>query len=223
MLHCLKLKLKLHHTLPKKYIIISVASKLSFFTFNTKKQHKYFAYKYNISTSGILLFQQKKQSFECRELVTASLMGNSTWRRRRITLWSACLVNFGLLFWVVWDAVANGPLTIYCLTGLLFTQSACTYQKFRSPAWLALTHSVCVCGMCAAPECRQCSSRMYWKELSFAPKCFLIAYIFKKQGLKTHANDTISWPPAVARSGKWQVRASFTPSDSLYCQALVNL
>ncbi len=27
-------------------------------------------------------------------------------------------VNFGLLFWVVWDAVANGPLTIYCLTGL---------------------------------------------------------------------------------------------------------
>ncbi len=29
-------------------------------------------------------------------------------------------VNFGLLFWVVWDAVANGPLTMYCLTGLLF-------------------------------------------------------------------------------------------------------
>ncbi len=39
-------------------------------------------------------------------------------------------VNFGLLFWVVWDAVANGPLTIYCLTGLLFTQSGHTYQKF---------------------------------------------------------------------------------------------
>ncbi len=36
MLHCLKLKLKLHHTLPKKYIIISVASNLSFFTFNMK-------------------------------------------------------------------------------------------------------------------------------------------------------------------------------------------
>ncbi len=42
-------------------------------------------------------------------------------------------------------AVTNGTLTIYCLTGLLFTQSACTYQKFRSPAWLALTHSVFVC------------------------------------------------------------------------------
>ncbi len=36
-------------------------------------------------------------------------------------------------------AVTNGTLTIYCLTGLLFTQSPCTYQKFRSPAWLALT------------------------------------------------------------------------------------
>ncbi len=36
LLHCLKLKLKLHlYTLPKK-IIISVASNLSFFTFNTK-------------------------------------------------------------------------------------------------------------------------------------------------------------------------------------------
>ncbi len=80
-------------------------------------------------------------------------------------------------------AVTNGTLTIYCLTGLLFTQSACTYQKFRSPAWLGLTHSVCGC-MCAAPECRQCSSRMYWKELSFAPKCFLIAYIFKQTRLK---------------------------------------
>ncbi len=27
-------------------------------------------------------------------------------------------VNFGLLFWVVWDAVTNGPLTIYCLTSI---------------------------------------------------------------------------------------------------------
>ncbi len=101
--------------------------------------------------------------------------------------WVWCrFVNFGLLFWVVWDAVANGTLTIYCLTGLLFTQSGRTYQKFRAPAWLALTHSVCVCSlcMCAAPECRQCSSRMYWKELSFAPKCFLIAYIFKQTRLK---------------------------------------
>ncbi len=112
----------------------------------------------------------------------ASLMGNRTWRRRRSTLVHR-FVNFGLLFWVVWDAVTNDPLTIYSLTGLLFTQSGWTYRKFCSPAWLALTHSVCVC-MCAAPECRQCSSRMYWKELSFAPKCFLIAYIFKQTRLK---------------------------------------
>ncbi len=97
-----------------------------------------------------------------------------------------CIVLLNLVYYF-WVAVANGPLTIYCLTGLLFTQSACTYQKFRSPAWLALTHSVCVCVcvcMCAAPECRQCSSRMYWKELSFAPKCFWIAYICKQTRLK---------------------------------------
>ncbi len=113
-------------------------------------------------------------------------MGNRTWRRQRRRFGREGGVLLTLVYYFelfVWDAVANGPLTIYCLTGLLFTQSGCTYQKFRSPAWLALTHSVCVC-MCAAPECRQCSSRMYWKELSFAPKCFLIAYIFKQTRLK---------------------------------------
>ncbi len=30
----------------------------------------------------------------------------------------------------------------------------------------------------------QNTARMYWKELSFAPKCFLIAYIFKQTRLK---------------------------------------
>ncbi len=36
MVHCLKLKLKLHLYSAKKIIIISLASNLSFFTFNTK-------------------------------------------------------------------------------------------------------------------------------------------------------------------------------------------
>ncbi len=60
-----------------------------------------------------------------------------------------CIVLLTLVYYfrVVWDAVTNGPLAIYCLTGLLFTQSECTYQKFRSPAWLALTLK-CVCVMC---------------------------------------------------------------------------
>ncbi len=57
-----------------------------------------------------------------------------------------CIVLLTLVYYFeLFGTVANGPLTIYCLTGLLFTQSGCTYRKFCSPAWLALTHSVCVC------------------------------------------------------------------------------
>ncbi len=43
-----------------------------------------------------------------------------------------CIVLLTLVYYFefVWDAVTNGPLTIYCLTGLLFTQSGRTYQKF---------------------------------------------------------------------------------------------
>ncbi len=44
---------------------------------------------------------------------------------------------------------------------------------------------------CQRLGCRACvvhteqnTMRMYWKELSFAPKCFLIAYIFKQTRLK---------------------------------------
>ncbi len=35
-----------------------------------------------------------------------------------------------------------------------------------------------------AVHTEQITTRMYWKELSFAPKCFLIAYIFKQTRLK---------------------------------------
>ncbi len=74
-------------------------------------------------------------------------VSNSTWRRQKRALAQHSgvhrFVNCGLLFWVVWDAVTNGPLTIYCLTGLLFMQSGCTYQKFRDPARLALTLHMC--------------------------------------------------------------------------------
>ncbi len=56
------------------------------------------------------------------------------------------IVLLTLVYYILscWDAVANGPLAIYCLTGLLFTQSECTYQKFRSPVVSA--------HMCAAPR-----------------------------------------------------------------------
>ncbi len=57
----------------------------------------------------------------------------------------------------MWNAVTNGPLTICCLTGLLFTQSACTYQKFRSPAWLALTLCAAHSAVCVQAPNRRCS------------------------------------------------------------------
>ncbi len=41
------------------------------------------------------------------------------------------------------DILIIWPAPVYCLTGLLFTQSGCTYQKFRDPARLALTLHVC--------------------------------------------------------------------------------
>ncbi len=101
----------------------------------------------------------KKRIIWMQELATASLMGNRTWRRRRSTLVQS-FVNFGLLFWVVWDAIANGPLTIYCLTGLLFTQSGWNVSEVHAimlnvsdtlaPAWLALTHSVVCVYVCRA-------------------------------------------------------------------------
>ncbi len=54
-----------------------------------------------------------------------------------LTLWFIILSCFLML--------KQTALSLYiCLTGLLFTQSGCTYQKFRAPARLALTLATCV-------------------------------------------------------------------------------
>ncbi len=153
MLHCLKLKLKLHlYTLPKKKKKNKCGIQPSLFTFNTKNNtnilHINIIYQpveyYYFSKKRIIWMQGAGQGFikweTAREGGREALCGVHPF------------VNFGLLFWVVWDAVTNGPLTIYCLTGLLFTQSGWTYQKFCSPAWLALTHSVCVCMYVCVPR-----------------------------------------------------------------------
>ncbi len=87
-------------------------------------------------------------------------------------------LNSSVLFlffsFVVWDPVTNGPLTIYCLTGLLFTQSGRTYQKFRSLAWLALT--LCVprpsadsAVACFLLQCSRCMFCMFFA--SRIPTC----------------------------------------------------
>ncbi len=79
MLHFLKLKLKLHLYSAKKIIIISVASNLSFFTFNTKNNtnilHINIIYE---PVEYYVIISAKNEYFECRELATASLMGNRT-------------------------------------------------------------------------------------------------------------------------------------------------
>ncbi len=64
-----------------------------------------------------------------------------------------CIVLLTLVYYfeLFGTPVANGPLTIYCLTGLLFTQSGRTYQKFPFSGVVS-AHT-----LCAAPECRQCS------------------------------------------------------------------
>ncbi len=61
MLHCLKLKWKLHlYTLPKK-INNKCGNQPVILHILHEKQHKYFAYKYNISTSGILRYYFSKK------------------------------------------------------------------------------------------------------------------------------------------------------------------
>ncbi len=160
MLHCLKLKLKLHHTLPKKYIIISVASNLSFFTFNTKNNtnilHINIIYQpveyYYFSKKRIIWMQGARHGFINGKQHVKATEKHSV----------ECIVLLTLVYYF-WVAVTNGPLTIYCLTGLLFTQSGWTYRKFCSPAWLALTHSVCVCVCVPRPSAdsavRACTER----------------------------------------------------------------
>ncbi len=129
-----------------KKIIISVAFNLSFFTFNTK------------NNTNILHIHIIYQPVEYYVIISAKNEGEGG---RKALCGVHRFVNFGLLFWVVWDAVTNGHFAIYCLTGLLFTQSECTYQKFRSPAWLVLP--LCVprpsadSAVCAQARNRRCS------------------------------------------------------------------
>ncbi len=183
-------------------------------------------------------------------------MWNRTGRRQRSTLAQHSgvhrSVKFGLLFWVVWDAVTNDPLTIYCLTSIdhaislhvsevpfssmvsahtivcmycVHTMYVCRARVPTVP--FVFKHAcskinLCICtsvykfnidelllkllakrgsltcfmylpvqarvrdaAVCArAVHTEQNTTRMYSKELSFAPKCFLIAYIFKQTRLK---------------------------------------
>ncbi len=57
--------------------------------------------------------------------------------------------RFVVYYFGLFGMLNQTALSLYlCLTGLLFTQSGCTYQKFRAPARLALTLAY----LCAAPE-----------------------------------------------------------------------
>ncbi len=123
-----------------------MASNLSFFTFNTKNNTnilhiniygcqpvEYYiilSTKNNNLNAGISsrLHKRKTGREGGREALSLSTVESIV----LLTLWFIILSCLG--------SCSNGPLTICCLTGLLFTQSACTYQKFRSsPAWLVLT------------------------------------------------------------------------------------
>ncbi len=72
----------------------------------------------------------------------------STWRWQRSALAQHSevhrFVNFVVYYFGLFGMLKQTALSLYiCLTGLLFTQSGCTYQKFRAPARLALTLYVC--------------------------------------------------------------------------------
>ncbi len=68
------------------------------------------------------------------------------------------------------------------LLKLLSKRGSLTYFMYLPvQAARACQRRVCRCSRCSH---RTEHTRMYWKELSFAPKCFLIAYIFKQTRLK---------------------------------------
>ncbi len=80
-------------------------------------------------------------------------VSDSTWRWQRSALAQRRgvhrFVNFVVYYFGLFGMLKQTALSLYiCLTGLLFTQSGCTYQKFRAPARLALTLAY----LCAAPE-----------------------------------------------------------------------
>ncbi len=152
----------------KIIIIISVASNLSFFTFNTKN-NKYFAYKYNISTSGILryYFSKKriilmhggrhgfingkqdvktaeKQSVECIVLLTLwfiilSCLGRCNKRPSHNILLNRSIVHAIRLH------VSEVPFSGVVSAHTIVCVCVCTY---------VYVYTLC---MCAMPECRQCS------------------------------------------------------------------
>ncbi len=75
-------------------------------------------------------------------------VSDSTWRWQRSTLAQLRgvhrLVNFVVYYFGLFGMLKQTALSLCIgLTGLLFMQSGCTYQKFRAPARLALTLHVC--------------------------------------------------------------------------------
>ncbi len=76
-------------------------------------------------------------------------VSDSTWRWQRSALAQRRgvhhFVNFVVYYFGLFGMLKQTALSLYiCLTGLLFMQSGCTYQKFRAPARLALTLATCV-------------------------------------------------------------------------------
>ncbi len=66
-------------------------------------------------------------------------VSDSTWRWQRSALAQRRgvhrFVNFVVYYFGLFGMLKQTALSLYiCLTGLLFTQSGCTYQKFRAPA-----------------------------------------------------------------------------------------
>ncbi len=88
------------------------------------------------------------------------------------------------------------------LLRLLAKRGSLTYFMYL-PVQASRTCQRCAAVCARAVHTEQNTVRMYWKELSFAPKCFLIAYIFKQTRLKI----TCKWYNLVTTcSGPiWQV------------------
>ncbi len=152
MLHCLKLKLKYTCLLCQKIIIISVASNLSFFTFNTKNNTNilhiniiYQPVEYCVIISAkkrIIWMQGARHGFiNGKQHVKAA---------EKQSVECIVPVNFVVYYFELFgDAVTNGPLTIYCLTGLLFTAIRLNVSEVLLSSVVSAHHySVCVCMYC---------------------------------------------------------------------------
>ncbi len=103
-----------------------------------------FAYKYLwLSTNGILPSFNKKLIIRMQRAHPTSEVGN----REALSLSTVeCIVLLTLWFIILsccLSAVTNGPLTIYCLTGLLFTQSGCNISEVPCSGTVS-AHTICV-------------------------------------------------------------------------------